>query len=401
MQQTKIDRRTLLGLGFAATAAWTAERVTPPSPAPLAPVSIVRCRDYGSELKPALALLFDGLGGLKRLVAGKTVAIKVNLTGGAREGFGGRSAGQTFQVHPSLVLACCHALAAAGARRVRLLEGWAGDLSADDFFRRCGWDLTALRALPAKVEFENTNNRGSFRSYSHLKVRHRPYIFPSFELNRSYEECDLLVSLAKMKNHFHAGLTLTLKNFFGATPIPFYGDDAGSEQSRGGRGSVLHKGTGKPAPPAEPEVDPNSPRDDGYRVTRIPVDLVGALPPISLSVIDGIQTVQGGEGPWIKPLRVLDPHLLMAGLNPVCTDAVCAAAMGYDPLGESGSPPFYRGDNSISLAAQVGMGSADVSNIDVRGLSLREARFNFEPNSHAWLSTDPFCTIQPANGGGR
>ena len=49
--------------------------------APTAPVAIARCASYGSELLPTLARMFDQLGGLGRLVAGKTVAVKLNLTG--------------------------------------------------------------------------------------------------------------------------------------------------------------------------------------------------------------------------------------------------------------------------------------------------------------------------------
>jgi len=50
--------------------------------APAQPVAVARCKTYESaELIAALNTMFDQLGGLGRLVAGKTVAIKINLTG--------------------------------------------------------------------------------------------------------------------------------------------------------------------------------------------------------------------------------------------------------------------------------------------------------------------------------
>ncbi|MGH8248970.1 MAG: DUF362 domain-containing protein, partial [Gammaproteobacteria bacterium] len=323
---------------------------------PLAPVAIGRCRTYGKEMVAALDGLFDKIGGLRPLVSGKTVAVKVNLTGGVRPVLGGRDAGRTYHVHPNVVLACCQAFARAGARRVRLLEGWDPARPAEDFLGECAWDLAAIRNAGTKVEFENTNNKGSAKSYSRLKVRHGGYIYPSFEFNHSYEDCDFFVSLAKMKNHYTAGITLALKNCFGTAPSAFYGDDAGTEAAKQSRGRRFHRGSAQPPAPAAAELDPSTSRDPGHRVTRITVDLISAIHPIGLSIIDGIESVQGGEGPWIKPIRLVEPGLLVVGTNPVCTDAVTTAVMGYDPAGEFASPPFYRGDNTMTLAEAAGIG---------------------------------------------
>src|SRR5262245_7225146 len=46
--------------------------------APSATVSIARCGSYGADLLPALDRTFDQLGGLERLVKGRTVGIKLN-----------------------------------------------------------------------------------------------------------------------------------------------------------------------------------------------------------------------------------------------------------------------------------------------------------------------------------
>ena len=63
-----------------------------------------------------------------------------------------------------------------------------------------GWDVPALTAL-GRVEFENTRNLGLGKRYSHFPVPGGGYMFSAFDLNHAYEETDVLVSLAKLKNH--------------------------------------------------------------------------------------------------------------------------------------------------------------------------------------------------------
>ena len=73
-------RRFIQSLGAAATSLCLSDRILGSAP-PSAPVAVARCRSYGAEVLPALARMFDQLGGLERLVKGKTVAVKLNLTG--------------------------------------------------------------------------------------------------------------------------------------------------------------------------------------------------------------------------------------------------------------------------------------------------------------------------------
>jgi uncharacterized protein (DUF362 family) len=116
-----------------------------------------------------------------------------------------------------------------------------------------------------------------------------------------------------------------------------------------------------------------------HRVPRHTVDAVG-IRPIDLAIIDGIETVSGGEGPWL-PLAAQKPGLLMAGRNAVCTDAIATAVMGYDPMAKSATGPF-PGDNHLALAATLGLGTNDPKEIEVRGLSTKEALhpFLWEPS---------------------
>jgi hypothetical protein len=51
--------------------------------------------------------------------------------------------------------------------------------------------------------------------------------------------------------------------------------------------------------------------------------------------------------------------------------------MGYDPRATRGTIPFRACDNTMLLAEEHGVGSADLERIDVRGLSLAEAKYPF------------------------
>ena len=147
------------------------------------------------------------------------------------------------------------------------------------------------------------------------------------------------MSMAKLKNHATCGVTLSMKNCFGNTPASIYGDDAGVDEPNEtpGKGRVdrCHFGKRQPAKAALPEIDRNSPRDPGYRMPRITAEFVSARP-IDIAFIDGIETVSGGEGPWIRGLKYIRPGVLLMGTNGVTTDAVATAVMGYDPLAEKG-----------------------------------------------------------------
>lgn len=325
--------------------------------------------------------MFDQLGGASRIVRNKTVTIKLNLTGSPTLKFQGRSLGTTHYSHPATVGAMVSVLDAAGARRIRLVEsawGTAGPL--EEYLLDSGWNVRALKSVSHKLEFENTNALGLGKKYSRLKVPGGGHIYPSFDLNHSYEDTDVFVSMAKLKNHATCGVTLSMKNCFGITPASTYGDDAGidapNENPTKGRGEVCHVGKRQPSKTAQPEIDPTSSRDPGYRMPRIVADLA-ATRPIDIAFIDGIETVTGGEGPWIPGLKYAKPGVLIMGTNAVTTDTVATAVMGYDPRAKRGTKPFETCDNTLLLAEAHGVGSADLSRIEVRGAPIEKVRYQF------------------------
>jgi hypothetical protein len=240
------------------------------------------------------------------------------------------------------------------------------------------WDVKALEAL-GQVEFENTRNLGNAKTYAHLPVPGGGYMFSSFDFNHAYTDTDVLVSLAKLKNHITAGVTLSMKNLFGITPNSLYGSEAGSEDATAGR-FVLHDPHGGEKIKLPGLKDGALSPDPTWRVPNITADICAARP-IHLAIIDGITSMSGGEGPWCGeagPLKFTNPGVLIVGLNPVSTDAVGTAVMGYaNPRAARGTKPFHFCDNHLLLAEQAGVGTADLAQIDVRGLTIEKARYPY------------------------
>jgi len=378
-----ISRRELLA-GMGATGlllSKTAAAFT--AAAPVAPVAIARCKTYTpAELTPVLDGMFDKLGGLGRLVQGKTVAIKLNFNGGPTVRLGHLPLGDTHWPHPNLLAATIQLMARAGAYRVRLVEGAAAPRTDpfEEHMLDANWDPRQFLSAAPRVEFENTNYTNAAKKFTRLPVPHGGLLFPAYDLNHSYADCDVFVSIAKCKDHPTTGVSTVMKNLFGLTPLTAYGNGAGKWEDNdlvygNDRIQILHRGSRQPTMGAPPEIDAASPREDNYRVPRVIADLTAARP-VHLAIVDGITTMAGGQtpDPWCTPVA---PGFLIAGTNVVNTAAVAMAAMNYDPRAPKGTSPFARCDNKLLLAEQLGVGSADLNRIEVAGASIQEAMFDF------------------------
>ena len=381
MMTTTCSRREFVGAMGAAAGAWLARPMMSLARAlPASRVAVGTCHEYGPEVTATLAKMFAQLGGVEGLVRGKTVAVKLNLTGTATDRLGYLPAEITHWVHPQVIGATVQLLGRAGARRIRLLESpMATTEPLEEFMLQANWEPRDFSSAAPRVEFENTNYLGYGKKYSRFWVPDGGLMFKGYDLNHSYEDCDVFVSLAKLKEHVTAGVTLSMKNCFGITPCTIYGDDAPVDEPslapRGGRGP-FHEGNRLPAKSAPPPVAAVASKDPGYRVPRVVADLVAARP-VHLAVIDGIHSMAGGEGPWCDNVRHVHPGLLVAGTNCVATDAVCTALMGFDPMADRGTPPFETCESTLRLAEELGVGPRDLRRIEVLGLPIAQARFNF------------------------
>jgi uncharacterized protein (DUF362 family) len=378
------DRRHFLKVGTGALmgAAWrplmAAESASNPRNAK---VAIVPCAGYGREVRAGLDRSFDLLGGIGPLVKDKTVTVKINLTGSKFDPILGRPVGESYMTHPATVMAMATAFFAAGARRVRLVESTNLRQPLEQTLVEAGFDWRALQAL-GKVEAEDTRNLGQGRDYAAFKVPTGGHLFESFELNHSYADTDVLVSLCKLKTHATTGITLTMKNLFGITPNALYGDEAPSENGLKGRGRMHDlKGWDTRENPA-PFDPPGSRRefftskDSGFRIPRIVTDVCGARP-IHLGIIDGITTLNYAEGPWVsgKTQKIAMPRVLICGFDPVAADAVGTAVMGFANVrAPRGVAPFGPGDNHLVLAEKAGLGTCDLARIEVVGQAIERVR---------------------------
>ena len=350
--------------------------------APASPVAISQCPTYDEDVTAKLSAMFDQLGGIDKLVRNKTVTIKLNMTGAPGNKLQGMALGRTHYTHPKVVGAVAYLMGKAGAKRIRFVESpwaWAGPL--EDVMLDSGWNVRSLVSAAPGVEFENTNAIGKRKKYARFKFPGTAYMYPEYVLNQAYEDTDVFVSLAKLKQHADCGVTLSLKNCFGCVPASIYGDDAGidepNESPKQGRLAVVHQAKRQPSKIAPPELHPGTSNTAGVRVSRVVADL-SIVRPIHLAIIDGVESMAGGEGPWIRGVRLVTPGVLIAGLNPVCTDAVSTAVMGFNPRAGKGEAPFYRNaDNTLMLAEAHGAGSTDLKRIEVRGVSIEQALYRF------------------------
>jgi uncharacterized protein (DUF362 family) len=348
-----------------------------------AKVAIVPCVGYGADVKSSLKKGFDLVGGVGSLVKGKTVTVKINLTGTNFAPHLGRPAGESYMTH----FDTAHALAALlfdnGAARVRFVESTNSRSTLENSLSLADWDVRALQSLGA-VEFENTRNLGSGKRYAELAVAGSGYLFSRFSLNHSYQDTDVMVSLCKLKQHVATGVTLSMKNMFGVTPNSLYGQDAPGENAVGGRGPLHGSwgfwGSRKVDFPGWKNATQSNEAE--YRVPHIVADICAARP-IHLAIVDGITSMSGGEGPWCDrydECRLTKPGVLVIGLNPVSTDAVGTALMGYEnPRAPRGEGAFAFCDNHLLLAEKAGVGSADLAGIEVVGTSVEKAKTSYPP----------------------
>jgi uncharacterized protein (DUF362 family) len=326
--------------------------------------------------------MFDQLGGLGRLVKGKTVALKVNFIGVRWQRLDGAKMEDTFWSHPRMIGATLHLLGKAGASRIRVLEGaWSSAEPLAELMLSQNWHPQDILNAAPKVEFENTNYLGTGKKYSRFMVPGGGLIYPGYDLNHSYEECDVFVSLAKLKEHAHVGFTMSMKNVYGTTPITIYGTGAGVDEPAlrpHGSRAIFHTADRLPSKSAPQQKDMSLPKEPGFRLPRIVSELCSARP-VHLAIIEGIHSATGAETNYggSRPQAAVKPGVLIAGTNCVATDAVGLAVIGYNPMADRGTPPFATADNTLRIAEELGVGVRDLSRNEIVGTPIKDVVFSY------------------------
>jgi len=318
-------------------------------------VAVARARTYERDtIESQVRELLEGLGGLGDVVKpGDSVAIKTNLTGGVNSGRLPRVAPvDSFVTHPEVVRALTKEVKAAGATEIYIVEAvyeW-------ESFRDWGYEEIAEDTGAMLIDL---NDSKPYNDFQDTPVGAGSFFYESFAFNPIINDVDVFMSVSKMKNHYLAGVTHTMKNLYGLVPYRYYRLDQADAYRSGfhGKGSETRS-----------------------RLPRIIVDLNRARP-IDFSLIDGVKSSQGGEGPWINTFASIEPGLLVAGKECVATDTVATAIMGHDPRGEYPDAPYLRCDNHLNIAAATGLGTNRMEEIEVVGLSVEAAKTKFDP---AW-----------------
>lgn len=325
--------------------------ISPTPDDPRTKVAVRRVNEYDPKLlRASLEQMFTDLGGLDKVVRpGARVGIKPNLTGGTWwDGNYSQPATELFVTHPAVVAVLAELLRDAGASEIYFMDG----LGDETIFDVWGYTEAAKPTSAKLIDLCKPDPEPDFQA---MTTGPNGKVFESFHLHPILGELDTFISVAKMKVHSVGGVTLGLKNLFGIAPISVYRRSE-SENNR----SLFHEGT---------EWDP--------RLANIIVDLNLARP-VHLTIIDGINTVEGGAGPWDTNLRSITPGMLVAGFDTVAADAVGTMLMGFNPEAVGGETPFLHSDNHLALANAAGLGTHHPEAIRVMGTAVEEGRLFFQ-----------------------
>jgi uncharacterized protein (DUF362 family) len=255
-----------------------------------------------------------------------------------------------FMTHPEVVKALCEFLRDAGASKIYIVEGVVEAESYPTF----GY-TEAAKAVGA--ELVDLNWKAPFKNFAQVSSGTSPLIYETFTFNPAIVEIDTFISVAKLKCHYTAGVTLALKNLIGIGPLGYYR----REESQTFR-SAMHGGL-------EDGVD--------KRLIRVILDLNRARP-IHYALIDGILTCEGGEGPWQKTMQQVKAGVLIGGADPVAVDTVGTAVMGFDPAAADRAAPFIRSENYLRMAGELGLGTNHMDAIGISGARVENVRRNFQ-----------------------
>jgi uncharacterized protein (DUF362 family) len=242
---------------------------------------IGKAPDYRADLTALILSGFRELGISPGEIRGKRILLKPNLVEtdpGAIH----------INTHPAVIYGAGQAFLKLGAAQVIVGEGPGHCRDTLMLLEESG---LAAALWEERIPFVDLNydqgytirNPSRYSTLTHLT-------FPE-----TLRRVDWVVSLAKLKTHHWAGVTLSMKNLFGVMPGSYYGWPKNVLHHAGIEGSIL--------------------------------DIVYALKP-QLAIVDGIVGMEG-DGPIMGPPK--PAGVLVMGRNLPAVDATCARIMGLEP----------------------------------------------------------------------
>jgi len=313
----------------------------------LTQVALTRNASYTrSTIRQRVEHLFDSIGGIADVVrSADKVAIKINLTGGSGSAssprLGGLPITESMWTHPEVVRAVGELLIDSGVSgsNISLVEALWDAASFMDF----GYE-EVRQSLGAQMV--NLNTPAPYPDFTDIWVGMNQFFYNSFKVNRILGDIDVYISIPKLKQHYEAGVTASLKNQVGMVPKQLY-----TLPSDTGRRGALHS-------------------EGGPSTTHLPRSIcdLNLARPVHLAVIDGIKNARGGEGVWNPTWQLWQDNILLAGKDPVATDSVGAYFMGNDPeLPTLDLPAGGTCDNHLDLLHERGTGTNQMDEIELVG----------------------------------
>jgi len=298
-------RRTFLGMGATALATGCG-RTRPPRTK--SAVVILKAASYSADLLDPILL---GIAQCGLDVKGKRVLLKPN--------FVEFSASTCINTSPAVVAAAVEAFEKLGAAQVLIGEGPGHRRDTYALAEEAGY----WSAVPRFEDRFTDLNRDDVSPVEHFGGLPRIYL-PNTALG-----ADLVVSVAKMKTHHWAGVTLSMKNLFGLVPGSIYGWPK----------NTLHL---------------NNIDRSVFELNRIFRK--------TFAIVDGIVGMEG-DGPILG--RPKAAGVLVLGADLAAVDATCCRVMGIAP-----SLIGY-----LRLAAQ--LGNTEAADIEQRGEKIESVRSDF------------------------
>ncbi len=293
-------------------------------------VSIVKCEDYEhSRVKNALLRSLELIGGIGEIVKpGNTVLLKVNVI----IGFPPERAATT---HPAVVGAMTEIIKEAGG------VPWVGDSSGAYGFTAKSLELSGIK----KACEEYGGKLINFESTGAYSVNIDGQILKTANIARPAIDCDVLVSMPKMKTHQLTKYTGAVKNFYGVIP-----------------------GSGKAA------IHRQAPTEES--LSRAVVDIYSALKP-QLAVMDGIVGMEGEGATNGTPIA---SNVVLSCRDCVALDAVASEIMGFP----------HEDILTTRFANERGLGIGELDKIEVTGEKINDVRLDFKKSKYMYYKLPSF-----------
>jgi len=244
------------------------------------PPSQVVIRRIGSYQDEIASVMFESLAPFGLQVKGKSVLLKPNLVGLDTQGF--------INTHPAVIAAARECFLRMGASLVLVGDGPALDRDTEAILEsvRLREYLGPLKNVFVDLNLDEVQRVTLPTHASRLRELYLP---------KTCMGIDFVVSMAKLKTHHWAGVTLSMKNMFGIVPGACYGWPK----------NVLH----------------------WAGIDRAILDINAAARP-DFAIVDGIIGMEG-NGPTQGQSKA--SGVLVFGNDPVAVDATCCRVMGLRP----------------------------------------------------------------------